>query len=110
MPEALDRAAIIEAMCLTWRHDFGLERINDDLSVGCGMSDGERDFLRREMGQLFDHHFAPAVASAIELERQACLEIVKSHGSSHPKIQYIVAELEGRSADKGVGALGHVFP
>ncbi|MFM0432360.1 hypothetical protein PQQ75_25340 [Paraburkholderia aspalathi] len=96
MPEALDRAAIIEAMCLTWRHDFGLERINDDFTVGCGMSDGERDFLRREMGQLFDHHFAPALAAAIELERQACLEIVESHGAAHPKIQNVVAELEKR--------------
>lgn len=99
MPEALNRTAIIEAMCITWRHDFGLDRINDALSVGCGMSDGERDFLRREMGQLFDHHFAPALASAIETERQECLEIVKSHGSSHPKIQYVVAELERRVAD-----------
>jgi hypothetical protein len=102
--QALDRTSIVEAMCLTWRHDFGLERINDDFTVGCGMSDGERDFLRREMGQLFDHHFAPALASAIELEQQTCLEIVKSHGSSHPKIQYVVAELEKRIADGAASA------
>ncbi|MFM0405262.1 hypothetical protein [Paraburkholderia dipogonis] len=101
MSEALDRTAIIEAMCLTWRHDFGLDRINNALLVGCGMSEGERDFLRREMGQLFDHHFAPALATAIDLERQKCLEIVKSHGSAHPKIQYVVAELEKRYADLG---------
>lgn len=98
MPEALDRAAIIEAMCVTWRHDFSLDRINGALSVGCGMSEGERDFLRREMGQLFDHHFAPALAAAIEVERQACLDVVKSHGPTHPKIQYVVAELERRTA------------
>ena len=101
MSQTLDRTSIIEAMCLTWRHDFGLERINDALSVGCGMSDGERDFLRREMGQLFDHHFAPAVAAAIELERQTCLEIVKSHGSTHPKIMNVVADLEKRIIDRG---------
>ncbi|MFM0058520.1 hypothetical protein PQR64_23140 [Paraburkholderia phytofirmans] len=101
MSEALDRAAIIEAMCLTWRHDFGLDRINDALVVGCGMSEGERDFLRKEMGQLVDHHFAPALAAALERERQTCLEIVKSHGSTHPKIQYVVAELEKRCADLG---------
>jgi hypothetical protein len=99
VPQALDRPAIIDAMCITWRHDFGLDRINDELSVGCGMSDGERDFLRREMGQLFDHHFVPALASAIEIERQACLQVVRSHGSAHPKIQYVVAELEKRVAD-----------
>lgn len=108
MSQTLDRASIVEAMCLTWRHDFGLERINDDFTVGCGMSDGERDFLRREIGQLFDHHFAPVVASAIELERQTCLEIVKSHGSSHPKIQYIVAELEKRIADGSQSVAGPV--
>ncbi|CAE6900655.1 hypothetical protein R70199_03673 [Paraburkholderia domus] len=102
MSQTLDRAAIIEGMCLTWRHDFGLKRINDALSVGCGMSEGERDFLRREMGQLFDHHFAPAFAAAMEFERQTCLEIVKSHGLSHPKIQYVVAELEKRLVDGGL--------
>ncbi|MFM0226154.1 hypothetical protein [Paraburkholderia dipogonis] len=101
MSEALDRAAIIEAMCLTWRHDFGLDRINNALLVGCGMSEGERDFLRREMGQLFDHHFAPALATTLELERQRWLEIVKSHGSTHPKIQFVVAELEKRYGDLG---------
>lgn len=106
MSQTLEREAIIEAMCLTWRHDFGLDRINDDFTVGCGMSDGERDFLRREMGQLFDHHFTPAVASAIELECQTCLEIVKSHGSSHPKIQYVVAELERRLAESGESISG----
>ena len=104
MSEALDRAAVIEAMCLTWRHDFGLDRINDALLVGCGMSEGERDFLRREMGQLFDYHFAPALATAIELERQTCLEIVKSHGSAHPKILHVVADLEKHFVDGGDSA------
>jgi hypothetical protein len=99
--QALEREATIEAMCLTWRHDFGLDRINDDFTVGCGMSDGERDFLRREMGQLFDHHFAPAVAAAIELERQTCLAIVKSHGAAHPKIQHVVADLQKHFVDGG---------
>lgn len=101
MPEALNRNAIIDSMCLTWRHDFHLDRINDALSVGCGMSEGEREFLRREMGNLFDHHFASALASAIEHERRICLEIVKSHGSAHPKIMHVVADLEKRLIDGG---------
>lgn len=49
----------IEAMCLTTRHDFGLEK--QDGKFGAGMTEAERQALRAEMGQLYDHHIAPLV-------------------------------------------------
>ena len=52
-----ERARVVDAMCMTWRHDFGLDRKDDELG-SCGMADAERDALRRQMGQLYDHHFA----------------------------------------------------
>jgi hypothetical protein len=65
--EGVDRQRMIESMCLTWRHDFGLEKLE-----GCdfcsGMTDKEREHLRGQMGKLFDHHFAPAL-SAVTAER-----------------------------------------
>lgn len=69
-----ERARVVDAMCMTWRHDFGLERKEDELG-SCGMTDGERDALRRQMGQLYDHHLAapslPAAGSA-ELTAVRC--------------------------------------
>ena len=99
MPQALNRCEIIEAMCMTWRHDFGLDRINDALVVGCGMSEGEREFLRREMGQLFDHHIAPGVELAIAAERAECLAVVESHGANNAKVRCIADDIRRRAAE-----------
>jgi hypothetical protein len=99
MTKAPNRCEIIEAMCVTWRHDFGIDRINDALVVGCGMSEGEREFLRREMGQLFDHHIAPAVEQAVAAERAACLAVVESHGANNAKVRCIADDIRRRSQE-----------
>lgn len=49
------REQIIESMCLTWRHDFGM----DKNGFGSGMTDMERESLRARMAQLFDNDVAP---------------------------------------------------
>jgi hypothetical protein len=67
----VDRDRVVESMCLTWRHDFGIDKLE-----GCdfcsGMTDKEREHLRGQMGKLFDHHFAPAM-SAVTAEQQPLL-------------------------------------
>ena len=52
---------IVESMCLTKRHDFGLDKPKGDRfkNMCCGMTDEEREVIRGEMGQIFDHHIAP---------------------------------------------------
>lgn len=56
----------VESMCLTMRHDFGLERSCDNhlLSGMCaGMTDTERDFLRSQMRMIYQHHIKHLVAA-----------------------------------------------
>lgn len=48
----------VDAMCMTVRHDFGLDR-NSDTALSSGMTDSERASLRGTMGQLYDHHVRP---------------------------------------------------
>lgn len=48
------REQVIESMCLTWRHDFNLEKNNF-----CGMTEDEREVLRARMAQIFDNDIAP---------------------------------------------------
>lgn len=48
------REQIILSMCLTWRHDYGLEK-----GAFCGMTDDDRESLRRRMEQIFDNEIAP---------------------------------------------------
>jgi hypothetical protein len=51
---------IVLAMCLTSRHDFGLERDPADIySLTCGMTPDQRKALYRDMYQLWEFHFKP---------------------------------------------------
>lgn len=49
------REEIITSMCYTWDHSFGLDK--DEW--GCGFTPEERDFLWRQMAQLYDNDIAP---------------------------------------------------
>jgi hypothetical protein len=56
------RDEIITAMCLTWRHDYGLERREHDGPGGLitmGLTDAQREILRQKMEQIFDNDIAP---------------------------------------------------
>lgn len=52
-----NREQIIHRMCLTYRHDYGLEKIPD--SISSGTTEEERKFLWQQMSQIFDNDIAP---------------------------------------------------
>lgn len=74
-PEQID--ALINGMCLTWRHDFGIPAVAPDDEgrvawcdgLPIGMTQKEKDGLRLQMRQLYEHHIRPAILGAIEEER-----------------------------------------
>ena len=47
------REQIVESMCLTWRHDFNLIRSPENKFSG--MTVEEREFLHKQMAQVFDN-------------------------------------------------------
>jgi hypothetical protein len=56
------REAIIISMCRTYRHDFGLERSTGEFGpypFPSGMTDQEREYLFRQMAQIFDNCIEP---------------------------------------------------
>lgn len=53
------REEIINAMCYTWRHDFGLDKDPDDDSIAAGMTAIERVLLWNAMAQVFDNDICP---------------------------------------------------
>lgn len=59
---------IVEAMCMTWRHDFGLSKRHGQFGSS-GMTPDEQNSLRSRMGQLFDHHIAHFVRDEEERSR-----------------------------------------
>ena len=46
-------------MCYTYRHDYGLNRRDDDPPWVAGMTQKEREGLWRTMAQIFDNNIAP---------------------------------------------------
>lgn len=70
------REQMIESMCLTWRHDFGTEK-----GALSGMTDGERDALRRQMAQIFDNDIAPHMEFRKEPRRTELVHdgVIKIH-------------------------------
>ena len=56
------REQIITSMCYTFRHDYGLEKDigNGFISaISCGMTQEEREFLWKQMAQIFDNDILP---------------------------------------------------
>lgn len=46
-------------MCYTSRHDYGLDKKLNDMPFVAGMTQDERDFLWKQMAQLFDNDILP---------------------------------------------------
>ncbi len=54
-----NREQIIHEMCLTYRHDYGLDKDPTDPPWCAGMTPDERAGLYRTMSQIFDSNIAP---------------------------------------------------
>ena len=67
------REEIINNMCMTYRHDYGLEISEDDrmYTLMSGMTKNERVALYNTMAQIFDNDIAPLVDSAMKYEAGA---------------------------------------
>ena len=59
------REEIINSMCYTWRHDFGLDKDHDSLSSG--MTAMERVLLWNAMAQIFDNDISPLLDEANDI-------------------------------------------
>lgn len=51
------REQIITSMCVTWRHDYWMEKSKS--GFGSGMTQDERDALWDQMAQVFDNDIVP---------------------------------------------------
>ena len=64
------REEIINNMCMTFRHDYGLEISEDDrmYTLMSGMTKREREDLYKTMAQIFDNDIAPLLETANNYE------------------------------------------
>jgi len=60
LPEnIMSREQIITDMCITYRHDYGLDRKPEDPPWIAGMTPNERKGLWNTMAQIYDNNIAP---------------------------------------------------
>jgi hypothetical protein len=69
------REEIINSMCYTWRHDFGLDKDRDNLS---GMTAMERVLLWNAMAQIFDNDISPLLDEANDIQSGSRIVLPKT--------------------------------
>lgn len=86
------REDIINSMCLTFRHDYGLVITEDDrmYSLCEGTTEGERRALFSIMAQVFDHHFATELEDYRKVNEGELITMPKS--KDHANAMILVAE------------------
>ena len=53
------REEIINSMCMTYRHDFGLDKHPDDAQFVAGVTGSQRKAIWNQMAQIFDNDILP---------------------------------------------------
>lgn len=66
----MNREQIINNMCMTFRHDYGLRIGEDDrmYTLMSGMTEREAQELFNTMAQIFDNDIAPLIQNAMNYE------------------------------------------
>jgi len=88
----MTREQIINNMCLTFRHDYGLEISEDDrmYTLMSGMTKQEREALYRDMAQIFDNDIAPLLEEFHQLKNGEAIVVPKD--SLHAQAMLGVAQ------------------
>lgn len=84
------REEIINSMCYTWRHDFGLDKHPDALAFESGMTPIERQHLWDAMAQIFDNDISPMLAEANNIQNGTLIVLPKNQ--EHAEAMLAVAE------------------
>jgi len=84
------REEIINSMCYTWRHDFGLDKHPEALSFEAGMTPLERQHLWNSMAQIFDNDIVPLLNEANDIQNGVRVVIPKNQ--EHAEAMLAVAE------------------
>jgi hypothetical protein len=73
------REEIINSMCYTWRHDFGLDKHPEALPLEAGMTTLERQHLWNSMAQIFDNDISPLLDESNDIQNGTRVVIPKNH-------------------------------
>ena len=68
----MTREQIINNMCYTYRHDYGLTISDDDkmYTLNSGVTELERKYIWQQMAQIFDNDIAPYMDFKNEVQKE----------------------------------------
>jgi hypothetical protein len=68
----MTREQIINNMCYTYRHDYGLTISEDDkmYTLNSGVTELERKYIWQQMTQIFDNDIAPYMDFKNEVQKE----------------------------------------
>ena len=92
----MDREKIIYNMCMTFRHDFGIEISEDDrmYSLMSGMTRTEREALFNSMAQVFDNDIAPMLEDYRKVNEGEAITLPKSKEHAEAMLRVATFTLE----------------
>lgn len=95
-----NKEEVIYDMCMTYRHDYGLDKLPTDPPWVAGMTKEEREGLYRTMEQLYEHHIAPIMYhyQALQNGDEVVLPKDKDHAEFMVKVGMFY--LEGLKNDR----------
>lgn len=88
------REQLIESMCYTYRHDFGLDKTNTADFISSGMTEQERVWLRAVMAQIFDNDIAPELEDYRRLQEGEAVVVPKDRDHAEALVRVGMFYLE----------------
>ena len=79
---------IIHDMCMTYRHDYGLRKLDNDPPWTSGMTENDAKMLYKTMEQIYDNDIFPIIDYYQKLERgeSVVLPVDEAHANAMVKV------------------------
>jgi hypothetical protein len=96
------KTEIIHDMCLTYRHDYGLRKLDTDPPWTAGMTEEDAKMLYKTMEQIYDNDIAPILAHYNKLDtgESVVLPVDEEHAKAMVKVGMFY--LENKNGSKKV--------
>ena len=96
----MTREEIITNMCYTYRHDYGLRKLDSDPPWTAGMTESEAKMLYKTMEQIYDNDIAPILKHYEELYSGDSVVLPKDVQHAEAMVKVGMFYLDGLENDR----------
>lgn len=85
-------------MCMTYRHDYGLRKNDNDPSWTAGMTEKDAKMLYKTMEQIYNHNIAPIMEHYDRLNRGDAIVLPQDRTHAEAMVKVGMFYLEKKNA------------